>query len=203
MTENLLQLPKSATNRRLPEFLLSHHRSRSGSRSRSVTGNTLRRGRKRKENCLFLFFGAKNKSAFSEIGKFFRSTKIFVSMPPPKKEIFKKGINMCHLFSLFFSSSFCNSCDVTLFVCLFVCYRELARTSAPALMCPPPTCAASTYPPPPRGSPQHHVSWLPQSPIYSRPVFLVALLSLLFSLVFFSCPLNILSSLTATPPLHD
>jgi len=40
--------------------------------------------------------------AFSEIGKFFGSTKIFVSMPPPKKEIFQKGINMCHLFSLFF-----------------------------------------------------------------------------------------------------
>ena len=48
-----------------------------------------KKGKEKKIVC-FYFFGAKNKSAFSEIGKFFGSTKIFVSMPPPKKEIFRK-----------------------------------------------------------------------------------------------------------------
>ena len=80
-----------------------------GGRKKDITGNTLRRGRgrqkrKEKKRKLFVFIfilAAKNKSAFSEIGKFFRFTKIFVSMPSPKKEIFQKGINMCHLFSLF------------------------------------------------------------------------------------------------------
>ena len=107
MTENLLQLPKSATNRRLPEFLLSHHRSRSGSRSRSVTGNTLRRGRqKRKEKkrklFVFIFWRQKQKRIFRN-SKVFWIHEIFCVNAPAQKGNFPKGYKyVSSFFSLFF-----------------------------------------------------------------------------------------------------
>ena len=106
MTENLLQLPKSATNRRLPEFLLSHHRSRSGSRSRSVTGNTLRRGRqKRKEKkrklFVFIFWRQKQKRIFRN-RKVFSIHENFCVNAPAQKGNFQKRCKYVSSFLFFF-----------------------------------------------------------------------------------------------------